>query len=510
MTSNYNIRLAYSKADIVDGLGLDSEPCPPSGAIKNTTTSDAAKSGLPSEFHFRCKDGERTAHLTRLAGKLIQQGHALDVVKALAQGWNQRNFEPLPEDKVNATCEGIWETHRRNHPEAVAGSSAAEGSLLFEPEEARVSRFIGKTPPERQWLVKNFLPYGKVAGLVAPGGTGKSQLLLQLAVSVAGGVPFLGLPDAPESGGVLVLAAEDDEEELHRRTYNIINFLAMAHRDDEELIRRITKNLYIRSMVAENNLMTVVANGAKEVTHTTYVDRLIRTAEKIQNLRLIIVDPASRFRGGEENAAQDTTRFIEALERLRTATGATVLIAHHTNKSSSLASGQNQNAARGSAAFTDGIRWQMNLQVVSEKRAGSLMLPKEHRRHYIEAEIVKNNYGPPIEPILLHREDGGFLVPVEIKTISANTDDGVLAEVVGILRKEMLKDKRYTRTSFEEKFGGENGPLHIGKTRLRSLLGYWVRSGKLHVTSKKELTPDTPMASDSKPASGIKSVKTKA
>lgn len=510
MTSNSNIRLAYSKADIVDGLGLDSEPCPPSGAIKNTTTSDVTKAGLPSEFHFRCKDGERTAHLTRLAGKLIQQGHALDVVKVLAQGWNHRNFEPLPEDKVNATCEGIWETHRRNHPEVAAGSSAAEGSLLFEPEEARVSRFIGKTPPERQWLVRNFLPYGKVAGLVAPGGTGKSQFLLQLAVSVAGGVPFLGFPDAPESGGVLVLAAEDDEEELHRRTYNIINFLAMAHRDDEELIRRIAQNLYIRPMVAENNLMTVATNGTKEVTHTTYVDRLIHTAEKIPNLRLIIVDPASRFRGGDENAAQDTTRFIEALERLPAATGATLVVAHHTNKWSSNAAEQNQNAARGSAAFTDGIRWQMNLQVPSEKRAASLMLPKEHRRHYIEAEIVKNNYAPPIEPILLHREDGGFLVPVEGRKISANLDSDLLAEVARILKKEMLEDKRYTKTSFEKAFGGESGPLRIGKTRLRGLLGDWVRGGKLHVNSKKDLTPDTPMASDSKPSSGIKSVKTKA
>lgn len=509
MTSNSNIRLAYSKADIVDGLGLDSEPCPPKAVSKSTTINDATRSGLPSEFHRRCKDGERTAHLARLAGTLIQRGHPLDIVQALAQRWNHGNFEPLPEDKVNSTCEGIWVTHRRNHPEAAAGSSATESTLLFEPEEARASRFVGKTPPERKWLVKGFLPYGKVAGLVAPGGTGKSQLLLQLAVSIAGGVPFLCFPDAPESGEVLILAAEDDDEELHRRTYNIINSLAMAHRDDEALMQRISKNLYIRSMVAENNLMTVATNGTKEITHTTYVDRLIRTAAKMPKLRLIIVDPASRFRGGDENAAQDTTRFIEALERLRTATGATVLVAHHTNKWSSSVSEQNQNAARGSAAFTDGIRWQMNLQVPSENRAKSLMLPTEHRRSFIEADIVKNNYGPPIEPILLQRQDGGFLVPVEVKTIKANLDGDLLAEVASILRKEMLKDKRYTRTSFEETFGGENGPLGIGKNRLRGLLSDWVRSRKLHVTSKKELTPDTPMASDSKPSSGIKPIKTK-
>jgi RecA-family ATPase len=64
------------------------------------------------------------------------------------------------------------------------------------------------------------------------------------------------------------------------------------------------------------------------------VDRLVLAAQQIPNLKLIVIDPASRFRGGDENASQDVTRFVEAVERVAQATGAAVLIIHHANKGS--------------------------------------------------------------------------------------------------------------------------------------------------------------------------------
>ena len=52
----------------------------------------------------RCKDGQRTEHLTKLAGTLLasQFSGAECVAKCLL--WNSQNIEPLDDDKVIATC----------------------------------------------------------------------------------------------------------------------------------------------------------------------------------------------------------------------------------------------------------------------------------------------------------------------------------------------------------------------------------------------------------------------
>ena len=48
---------------------------------------------------------------------------------------------------------------------------------------------------------------------------------------------------------------------------------------------------------------------------------------------LIVVDTLARnFGGGNENSADDMGRFIDACDKLRTLTGAAVLIIHHENK----------------------------------------------------------------------------------------------------------------------------------------------------------------------------------
>ena len=58
---------------------------------------------------------------------------------------------------------------------------------------------------------------------------------------------------------------------------------------------------------------------------------------------LIIIDTLARcFVGGDENSAKDAGLFIDGLDRIRTATGATVLVVHHVGKSGD---------ARGSSAF---------------------------------------------------------------------------------------------------------------------------------------------------------------
>lgn len=465
---------------------------------ETSATTIAPMVGVSSDsnepFSRICGDGDRTLHLTQSAGALIRKGLPLHQVVTIAKDWNTRNTPPLDMDKVESTCASIQRTHQRNHPELTHRSTSAEVIPLFPRSEARIDRYLEREPAPRRWLLTDCLPQGKVGALIAPGGTGKSQFLLQLAVSVATGQPFLTW-SIGEPGGVLCLFAEDDDEEIHRRFHRIYCRMTCSSAVDDEALKRLKENLHIRSMVGLDNLMTIADRGTGEVRPTDYAERLILVAQEIPNLRLIVIDPGSRFRGGDENVAQDTTRFIEVMEKVSRCTGANVLVAHHANKGSMQAGEASQSAQRGSSAFTDGVRWQMNLSYLSEKEQRQFNIDANEKRLYLTAAVTKNNYGPPGSDLVLHREEDGLLVPANVVLEPTASDAELLRKVKSRLILEMRAGAIYTRSRFEESFGGIKGEFKIGKNALRTKLSQWIKNKQLVIGTKNGLFPDSTMAS---------------
>jgi hypothetical protein len=369
---------------------------------------------------------------------------------------------------------------------------AAEIMPLFALSSAGVQKYLGSEPPERCWLLTDCLPEKKVGMVVAKGGTGKSMLMLQLAICIATGEDFVGAWQIGEPGAVLLLCAEDDEEEIHRRFYTCTNTMAQGVNDSAEFYKRLDTNLYVKSMVAENNLMTITSSEG-EVTQTDYVQRLALTVAEVPNLKLIIVDPASRFRGGDENASQDATRFVEALEALAKATGAAVLLVHHMNKGSSSSAEPSQDASRGSSALTDGVRWQMNLATFTKAEAKEYDFLENERGFYLTATITKNNYAAPQTPVLIKRGDGGYLHSIDLASSKEHKATHTLSKVIELVRSEAKNGVLHTKTGFENKFGGLEGQLSIGKVALRKLIDDAIKSGKLVQRSKKLYPSDSPV-----------------
>src|SRR5437899_7804452 len=142
-------------------------------------------------------------------------------------------------------CASMLRTHERNHPPAMDEPRVV--APLFDLEAACVDRFLDYDPPPRKWLLVDCLPLGKVALLVAPGGTGKSQLALQLAIAVATGGSLAEWWQVGEKGPVLALFAEEDEEELHRRVWTILRGV-LGKPDNDLLEAALRTNLFIKSM----------------------------------------------------------------------------------------------------------------------------------------------------------------------------------------------------------------------------------------------------------------------
>lgn len=275
--------------------------------------------------------------------------------------------------------------------------------------------------PEPLDFVLPGLPAGTVGSLVASGGTGKSFLVTQLAVTVAGGPDLLNISATDEewrrsSGKVVFLSGEDPAEILNHRVH--------------ALGRYITKTSN-REQIYENLFIAPLAGYGIDVM-TPQWQQWIK--EKVDGARLVIVDTLRRFHTGGENddAAMATLlRFFEGLCRVL---GITIIFLHHTNKSSTWnGAGDAQQASRGSGVITDNARYQSNLVGMGAAEAKIFGIDKSRQRDFVRLTFPKLNYSAPISDRWFRRHEGGILLPAELecqqtssgqmKTVSEGDDD---------------------------------------------------------------------------------------
>lgn len=445
----------------------------------HTRTTANVPATLTQLMQTVCVDGERTHHLTRLAGALISSGLGDDDCLARCEQWNAANTPPLSTGKVIATLASIRAADRRNNPARYP--APISHVPLFPLSEGRIGRFVSSAPPPRRWLVHELVVLGKVGAVVAPGGSGKSQWLLQLAATVATGLDFAGHWKAGEVGGVLMFCAEDDTDELHRRVYRIVT--RMTQDGHAGKLTDLVNNLHVFSTVGVETLLTK-RKSQRDVESTIVVDRIVASAAEIPDLKLIVIDPVSRFRGGEENSNEDATRFVEALEAIAQRTGASVMVAHHASKFSQNNQDVGQSASRGASALTDGLRWQMNLSPPTDKQASECGVQREHIKRYVNAAVTKTNYSAIPEAVLLERGDDGYLTAVSAAALKGDADLKSIRMVLSIMAK--LGTGMTTR-ALEYHCAGITGPAKMSKHRFREVLKLASARGFVNIAPRKPI-----------------------
>ena len=274
------------------------------------------------------------------------------------------------------------------------------------------------TPPAREWLLRDkrrpkvdgVLPLGKVGGFIAPGGVGKTMALLQLAIAVAKGEPWLSVFDVPERGRTLLLLGEEDHAEIHRRVFN-------AGRGQTSPPVDALVALPLAGVPCA--LLERDANGNS--IETAFLHWLRDYIVRAGPWKLVIVDPLSRFAGpdAEKDNAQGT-RFVQALESITSLTGATVLFSHHTAK---INGGEGGRGGRGSSSIFDGCRW----EAAMEQQRIPIDDPDTRERlgELVTLSFTKSNYSRRADPTTLRRDEGGPLVlldDVDLETVTRAKD----------------------------------------------------------------------------------------
>jgi DnaB-like helicase N terminal domain/AAA domain len=313
-------------------------------------------------------------------------------------------------------------------------------------------------PKERPWLLKDLrsgegaLPLGKAGVVASAGGTGKTQMLLQLALAVALGKTWLGCFAVAKPGPVLIALAEEDLPEIVRRLYS-----AAAGLDLDATERDKALDLIVALPLAGNPVALTARDERGNTTTTaalTAVQR--RLARAGHPWSLVILDPLSRWAGDNaevENAA--ATRFVQAVETLLSAPGTpTVLVAHHSAKQ---AAKDGSASVRGVSGIVDGFRWAAVLDKVAAEIDGYPVTGVRMRHE-------KTNYTMPFGDVFLtwSRDDHAknALVPANAAQRAALEKDATTDEAereIRAMRAEAAKKNAETRAAEEARKAAKNG-----------------------------------------------------
>lgn len=187
--------------------------------------------------------------------------------------------------------------------------------------------------PPLTWLIDQYLPAGGTAVMYGPSGGGKSFMALDMGMSVATGMPWAGL--ATKSGPVVYVSAEGAAG-LQQRV------------DAWKRARGIRTVETLRFCLEPIQLMDETATRD-----------FIRELERLPSPpRLVIFDTLARcLVGGDENSSRDVGLFVHGVDQVRAATGAAVMMVHHTTKKG--------NSERGSGALRAAADVMLSLQVAN-------------------------------------------------------------------------------------------------------------------------------------------------
>lgn len=251
-----------------------------------------------------------------------------------------------------------------------------------------VNRWTLADMPSRSWTVPGRFARRNVSLLSGDGGVGKSILLAQLAAAHVLERDWLG--SMPEPGPVLMLCAEDDEDDLWRRFAAIVEHY-------REPMKRLVGRLHLAARAGEDTLL-----GIPDRAGIIQPTRLfLQLNEAVCDLKPanVIIDTVADVFGGNENDRAQVRGFIGLLRRLAIAADTSVILASHP----SLHGISTGSGISGSTAWHNSVRARGYLRSITDDAGAE---PDETLR---ELSFMKNQFGPVAERIVLRFRNGVFV-----------------------------------------------------------------------------------------------------
>ena len=261
---------------------------------------------------------------------------------------------------------------------------------------------IPADPEPPAWLVRDWLPAGRVAFLSGRGGVGKSRLALQLAAAVATGQdgPCAGIRWLPGTdgrnglltarGGPVVLATwEDDPHTIGWRLASIRGALPGID------AARVRDRLHLVDCAALGPLWRA-APGEAWADLTPTGERL-RSLARERQAALLIVDPLAAAFAANENDRGVVRDFMAGWDAWARETGCAVLLVSHPAKATA---GEGADYS-GSTDWRNAARaaWLLSMRPVPGEERN-----RDAERYHV-LSLDKSSYGPLPDRCWLEAQD---------------------------------------------------------------------------------------------------------
>lgn len=302
-----------------------------------------------------------------------------------------------------------------------------------------------------------------VGVFVAPGGTGKTTLLLFQVIHIVLGRDLFG-HRILNPGAVIILTAEDSRETLIARLRRMCQQLNLSEAEEEQVREEVS----ITDVSGKGFKLTTVEKDV--VAPSKLLDRFIVSASELRP-SLIVIDPMVSFGVGESRINDSEQGLIDAARRIRNELSCAVLYVHHTGKANARDASLDQYSGRGGSALADGARMVHVLQRLDHEawtEATGDELADDDSGFVLARP--KMTWCPPQPHIYLKRR--GYVFE-RFDSVAATEGAGAVIDrdaekVFQFVHEEYMQGKRYSQNDLMHLKLMSNGKLRAAVSRLKA------------------------------------------
>lgn len=347
--------------------------------------------------------------------------------------------------------------------------------------------------PKRPWIFGRWLLSGTVACVVAPGGVGKSTLLMSMALSLCSGRSFLGKAIYGDPKRVWLWNLEDDMDELSRSLQAAALHHGITYSDFEG-------RLFIDSAMEGATLSTAIETkeGFKllEPIYEALTAELTR-----REIDVLFVDPFVSSHAVEENDNTKIDLIAKAWGRVAKAANCCIVLVHHTSKAGS--NEVSAMSARGAVALINAARSTLVINRMDATIAAQHGIADDEVRRYISVADDKHNRAPAeaadwfrLVPVSLGNGSGGNLdfgdsiavvESFKLEKPSVDVSDETREEIMRVIASGEWRDDvqagAWVGKAFAEVLNVDVGDKRE-KAMINRMKAQWLQQGFLVVVEK--------------------------
>lgn len=305
--------------------------------------------------------------------------------------WNDRCLPPWEFDELERKVSNAYQ-----YALLPAGNTSPDADFddlpdLLDPTIPAIpfkrgSDIVAADIPKREWLLGDRYLKGYMTATIAPGGAGKSSLIMAELLSIASGKPLTGL-SVYQQGKVWCYNTEDPLDELERKAAA----LAQHHGLDPSDM----SNLLLSSGLEKPLILVSESRKGGLKVNDVIIESIIKIIKE-ENILVLALDPFVRLHRCDENNNMAIDLVAQCLTRISTATNCAISICHHTRKKSNSGSDAgNMESARGASALINACRIAHTVVGMTAKEALDNKINPDKAGFYFRLDSAKANLSAP-------------------------------------------------------------------------------------------------------------------